>query len=499
LVEYGRPGRYRLHDLIRAYAVELLESEVPQSDRDAALDRLHDWYLRAADACRTVLYPVTVGLPLPAEADDFELTAAEAAQWLEADWENLIAAVELAAARGRARFTWLLADVLRGYVWLHMLGDDGVRISRAAYAAASDADDPLGLASAALALGCALMRSNLLPEAIDHLRDATAFALRADWPAGAASAEGATAMACFRQGRMRDGLEHAYGAMHANREIGEHRAESSNLHLIGLLHSLLGELDTGIDYLEQTLKIVTEAGNDPIRLTLLTHLAEIQIYRGRLDLASAHLEDAADLERNSVSIDRTGDIPGGRARLLLASGRTAEALELAKQVVADRTGDADHRIRAGAMVTQAAALDAAGEHEEAIALYDRVLAMTEHDATVFHRVEGVVGRAGAMLHSGDAAGAADAAIQALQLTRQAEYRFLEGRALNVLAEIDLRAGRFAEAADRATEAMEIHRQTGHRAGEAASLQLLADCTTDPETARTRRDQARALSPQEPPP
>jgi tetratricopeptide (TPR) repeat protein len=298
---------------------------------------------------------------------------------------------------------------------------------------------------------------------------------------------------------MRDGLEHAYGAMHAYREIGEHRAEGSNLQLIGLFHSLMGELDTGIDYLEQSLKIATEAGNDPIRLILLTHLAEIQIHRGRLDLATAHLEEAVELERNSVSIDRTSDIPGVRARLLLAAGRSAEALEFARQVAAERTGDADHRIRACAMVTQAAALDAAGEREDAVALYDRVLAMTEHDATVFHRVEGVVGRAAAMLHSGDVAGARDAAVRALRLARQAEYRFLEGRALNVLAEIDLRAGQLAKAAGRATEAMEIHRQTGHRAGETASLQLLADCTTDPETARTGRNQARALSPQEPPP
>lgn len=497
LAEYGSPGRHRLHDLIRAYAVELLESEVPQPDRDAALDRLLDWYLHAAAACRAALYPAMVSLPLPDTADDFEPTAAEAAQWLEAEWENLIAAVASAAAHGRARFAWLLADVLRGYVWLHMLGDDGVRMSRAAYAAASDAGDPLGMASSALALGCALMRSNRLAEAIDHLLDAADFARSADWPAGAASAQGNLAVACYYWGLMRKSMEHSYAALHAFRALGETRVELTNLHWLGLTHALLGELDTGIDYLGQALKIATESGNDPVGTIILTHMAEIQIYRGRLDLAGDHLKDAAELERESVSIDRTGDLPGVTARLLLAAGRPREAIELAKRVVAEREDYADHRIRAAAMVTLAAALDAAGEHEEAVALYDSVLAMTEHDATVFHRVEGVVGRAAAMLHSGDA-GAEDAAARALRLTRQAEYRFLEGRALNVLAEIDLRAGRLAEAADRATEAMEIHRQTGHRAGEAASLRLLAECTTDPETARARRDQARALSPQEPP-
>ncbi|THV41325.1 ATP-binding protein [Glycomyces buryatensis] len=494
LIEFGRPGRHRFHDLIRLYAAELLEAEAPQPDRDAALDRLLDWYLRGADGCRSALYPAMVGLPLPEGAGErFEPTAAEAALWLEAEWENLIAANEHAATHGRPRFTWLLADALRGYVWLHMLGDDGARMTRAALAAATDSGDPLGLASASIALGCALMRCNRLEEAIDHLRDAAGFARRADWPAGAASAEGNLAIACYHQGRMREGLEHAYAALHAYRAIGERRAESTNLHWLGLFHSLMGELDTGIDYLEQALKLATEAGNDPVRVVVLTHLVEIQVHRGRLDIAAAHLNQAVELERASVSIDKSGDLPGVTARFLLASGRTGEALAHAKRGV-ERTDDADHRNRAADMVTLAAARDQAGDHEEAIALYDRVLAMTEHDATVFHRVEGMVGRATALLRGGDAARAEDAAKAALRTTRRAGYRFLEGRALNLLAEIDLEAGRLG-AAERAGRALLIHRETGYRSGEAVSLHLLAECASaegDSQADRRLRDEARTV-------
>jgi DNA-binding SARP family transcriptional activator/tetratricopeptide (TPR) repeat protein len=494
LVEHGRPGRHRLHDLIRLYAAELLETEEPAPDRDAALDRLLGWYLRGAAACRSALYPAMVGLPLPAGADEsFEPTAAEAAQWLEAEWENLIAAVERAAERGRPRFTWLMADVLRGYVWLHMLASDGVRMNRVALTAATGAGDPLGVASAALALACALMRSNRLEEAIGHFRDAADAARRADWPAGAASAEGNLAIACYHQGRMREGLEHAYAALHAYRAIGEHRAECTNLHWLGLFHSLLGELDRGIDYLGRALRIATESGNDPVRVVLLTHLAEIQLYRGRLDLAAAHLDEAAELERASVSIDKSGDLPGVTARLLLASGRTDEALEHAMRAV-ERTDEADHRNRAADMVTLAAARDSAGEHGAAVGLYDRVLAMAEHDATVFHRVEAMVSRAGALLRCGDAARAEDAALESLRTTREAGYRFLEGRALNVLAAVDLRAGRVPEAVARARQALLIHARTGHRPGEAVSLRLLADCAAedDPDAAHRLRERARTL-------
>lgn len=462
LVEHGSPGRHRLHDLIRLYAAEL-----PDAGKPAALDRLLDWYLQRTAACRAALYPAMVGLPV--ETDE-RLTGDEAARWLEAEWSALIAAIE----QGPPEFAWLMADMLRGYTWLHMLGDDGVRISTAALTAATGAGDLLGLAASELALACALIRANRLEEAIGHARDAAGFARRAGWPAGAASAEGNLAIACYYRGRMREGLEHSHAALLAYREIGEHRAEVTNLHWLGLFHSLLGELDTGIEYLERALKIATETGNDPVGAVLLIHMAEIQLHRGRLDLAAAHLDEAASLERRSVSIDKSGDLLGATARLLLAEGRAAEGLEHAKRVVEERTDAADHRNRAAGMVTLAAAYDALGEHAEAVAYYDRVLAMTEHDSTVFHRVEAMVGRSGALFRGGDSARAEEAAVEALRTAEAGGYRFLEGRVLNLSAEIDLAAGRLAEAADKAGRALRICEETGHRPGEAVALRLLAD-------------------------
>ncbi|MEU5870931.1 helix-turn-helix domain-containing protein [Glycomyces sp. NPDC047369] len=472
LVEPDGRGRFRLHDLIRLYAAELRDAETPGPERDAALDRLLDWYLQSAGACRAALYPAMVGLPLP-EALHERPAPQDPAQWLAAEWKNLCAAVEYAAAQGRLPFTWLMADVVRGYAWLHMLGADGARLGRAAADAAAEADDPLGRAAAAMALGCGLMRSNRHTEAIEHLRDAASYARQAGWSAGAASAEGNLSVACYHRGRMREGLEHAYAALHAFREIGETRAESTNLNMLGLFHSLMGDLATGVDFLEQALKLTTAAENGPISVILLGHLAEIEGFRGRLDVANARLEEAAALLRATASIDRTSDLPGVHARLLLAAGRTGEARELAAQVVQDRTDEADHRIRAAGIVTLAAACDAEGDAAEAVGLYDRVLAMTEHDDTVFHRVEAMVGRASAMLHNGDT-DAAEAAAAALQTARDAGYRFLEGRALNVLAAVDLEAGRPAAAVDLARDALLIHRETGHGPGETESLRLLAE-------------------------
>jgi hypothetical protein len=57
------PGRYRLHDLVRAHAHALAASD-PADDRDAALDRLLYYYAHSAGADRAVL-PPGAGQPCP--------------------------------------------------------------------------------------------------------------------------------------------------------------------------------------------------------------------------------------------------------------------------------------------------------------------------------------------------------------------------------------------------------------------------------------------------
>ncbi|GAB2482231.1 AfsR/SARP family transcriptional regulator [Nocardiopsis aegyptia] len=498
MVEHGRPGRYRLHDLLGLYAAELVRTEEPDHERSAASARLLGWYLHTADACRSLLYPEFeyARLPIPRGSDeDLPRTEEEAARWMKAEWTNLVAAVEHAVEHGPPHYAWLLADALRGYVWLGMLGSDGLRISRAALAAATSAGDHLGQASAELGMACALIRCNRVGEAMEHGRAAADLARRTGWAAGEASAEGNLASGAFYAGRMREGIGHARAALNVNRTLGDRRAQCTNLHWLGILHSLVDKLDTGIEYFGQALTLAGEAGTESVKAVLLTHMAEIELFRGRLDLAGAHLDKAAELERDGLGFDRSGDIEGATARLWLAAGRTEEALAHAKGVVETRTDAADHRIRTSAMVTLAAAHDAAGGHGEAIAHYDRVLDATEHGSTMLHRVEAMVGKSRALYRRGDADRAEAQAVRALRAAREGDYRFLEGQALNQLAEIELQAGRLRSAVEKADRALSACRQTGHRPGEAVALSVISRVALaegDAQTARRYRDEARAL-------
>ncbi len=499
LAEPGRDGRYRLHDLVRHYAAELLEREEPESGREAARRRLLEWFVHGAEACRTLLYPEQAALPGADVASQVWeqpiATDADAAQWMKAEWTNLVAAVELAAARGPSELSWRLADAMRGYIWLGMLGSDGPRVARAALEAARQDDGHLGRASAELGMAYASIRSFQLRCARDHALDAVDLARRADWTAGVAAAEFNLAAVAFYRGGMREGIRHCRAALTANRSIGARHAQCTNLHWLGIFHSLVGELTVGAERFDQALAVATEIGADSAKAVLLTHRAETDLFRGRLDEAGRCLAEARELERKGLGFDHHGDVAGATARLHLASGRCEDAADGARSVLEKRTGAADRRIRTHAVVTLADALDAAGLHLEAVATYDRALAMTEHEPTEFHRAQALVGRAASIWRSGDVPGARDAAEQALRTAKDGDYRFLEAQATNRLAEIDLDASQLEMADARAKEALRICQETGHRPGEAESLRILAGVARarGSEAAATELgDDARAL-------
>ena len=57
LIQPAGPGRYGMHDLLRAYARELAAASDGQDEQQAALTRLFDHYLHTAAAAMDTLYP----------------------------------------------------------------------------------------------------------------------------------------------------------------------------------------------------------------------------------------------------------------------------------------------------------------------------------------------------------------------------------------------------------------------------------------------------------
>jgi len=83
------PGRYGMHDLLRAYAIDLTSTEDAENERRAALTRLFDHYLATACAAMDTLHPADAHrrprIPPPATAAPPVANPVVARAWLDAE------------------------------------------------------------------------------------------------------------------------------------------------------------------------------------------------------------------------------------------------------------------------------------------------------------------------------------------------------------------------------------------------------------------------------
>ncbi|THV38706.1 AfsR/SARP family transcriptional regulator [Glycomyces buryatensis] len=472
LVDQHRPGRYRLHDLLRHYAQERAEADEARQSRDDAAGRLTAWYLHRTDVCRNLLYlPFTALTPPDYMDESFEPSTIEAVEWLTAERGNLTAAIEHAAAHGPNPAAWLLNDALGGFMWLGTHSTEALKLGRTVLAAAERAGDLPGRSATELSLAWTLLRSNRSAEAIEHGERAAHLAVEAEWLPGQAAAGHHLAYACASIGRLPQARDHAVSALRANREL-ESPTQISNLEALGGIHLHLGDLKASAEYFLEQIR-ATEASGRPADSPTRVNLAGAYLYLGRLNLARDQVRELLDPGSATGFSNPFAGQYRVAAHLELAAGRPEEAMANA-QLEVDGLGDnPDPRREAAATVTMAAARDALGEHSEAIVLFDRALKLTE-GGSFYHRVESMVGRARALLRVGELDRALEAADETLAAARDWGYGVFEGQALNLIAEVELGLRRTDAAAAHAEAALRVNLGTGHRPGEAESHRLLGE-------------------------
>lgn len=119
LVTSPAPDRFACHDLLTAYSAELSGLD---PGREAALDRLLDYYLHCADIADGLLpiarTPVDISpRHRPGETPPLT-TAEEATAWFDLEHPNIISAIESAVAHNRPTHAWQLTYTLSRHLWL---------------------------------------------------------------------------------------------------------------------------------------------------------------------------------------------------------------------------------------------------------------------------------------------------------------------------------------------------------------------------------------------
>ena len=409
------PGRYRLHDLVGAYARALGTASDAEPDRERARDRLLDYYIHVAERSSVLITRrPRPALPGPAPACAPDLRDDEAARhWLSAEHANLEAAFADANARAADRHTVALAAGLAEFLFAEGPWSRALTIHRVA----ADAARRLANSAVGTAVGPSAypdFGSTAHGVALTNL-------VRAQYLTGDYAGAGSTladALNVFRQG-------------------GDRLGEAAALTELGRVRYGTGDYAGAAAAQQAALDLFRRVGNRLGEANALNDLGHVR-----------HL---------------TGDYPG-------AVEAHRRALEIYRQIPS-RLGEAAALTDLGhARYATGDALDATEALEQALEIY-RHIGNRLGEANVVHYL-------GQVRHLiGDHRRAAHAQEEALDAFRQIGSRLGEASALTELGRARSATGDHAGAVDAQEQALEIYRRLGSRANEAWALNHYAATIT----------------------
>jgi DNA-binding SARP family transcriptional activator/Tfp pilus assembly protein PilF len=295
LMNEHRPGRYQLHDLVRAYAAEPSRA---QADDTTALRRLLDWYVRSAANARHRLYPreaaLTIELPDSAVAPLGFADVRAALDWFDSAYPTLLAAAGDAIVRGLDQHAWMLAWAMWAFLDSRSLWQESLAVHLKGLDAARRSGSRVG--EAYMYLG---------------LTDA-----------------------CAELHRYDEALAHAQGLLGMAQELGNPLAEAAAYAKLAQHSDAVGEPDRACGYLTQALAIYTRLGTPAYQGAILTNLGVAYNALGRYDEAIAQV-DAARVALASSGSDRgLNELLAVLGVSYAGLGRHREALEYLRQALA---------------------------------------------------------------------------------------------------------------------------------------------------------------------
>jgi tetratricopeptide (TPR) repeat protein len=296
LISPAAPGRYCMHDLLRAYARELSATLDAQEDQHAALTRLFDHYLHTAAAAMDTLLPagrhLRPRIPQPDTPSPPLPEPAAALQWLDGERAALVAAAAHTAAHGWPGHTTRLAATLPSYLVNGGHFPEAATIYGHALGAARRTGDHAAEAKALSLISNMDLTQGRLQQAADHYRQALALYRAVGDRAGEARTLGNMGIAEMELGRCGQAVRHHRQAAAIFRDVGEHFGEARALGNLGLVRQRQGRYRQAADYHQQALDLTREIGDRHGEAAALGYLGAVGLRLGRYQQAGEYLQQA---------------------------------------------------------------------------------------------------------------------------------------------------------------------------------------------------------------
>jgi tetratricopeptide (TPR) repeat protein len=302
LVSERTPGRFAMHDLLRAYASELVAGTDAEPLRRAALRRLLDYYLHTAHRADELLDrfredPIELEPPVPGVGAEPLLDHQEALSWFEDEQPTLRAATRQAAESGFTGHAWRMVWTLTHF--LDRSGDwhESAGLQEIALDAAQQLGDVRAQAVSHVGMGFALGRVERFEEADVHYKQALKLYEQVGNQLGMAHTLRSRTWVMDRQHRFDEGLHHAEQALDLFRAAGHQTGEARALNAVGWFHARLGDHEESLRFCRLALDLQQRIGARLSQAETLDSIGRACYQLGRHDEAAVHLQAACALYR----------------------------------------------------------------------------------------------------------------------------------------------------------------------------------------------------------
>jgi tetratricopeptide (TPR) repeat protein len=442
LVDQPVQGRYRLHDLLSAYARTLVAKD-PDWQRDQAVRRLLDYYEHAAAAAdrHIALRPHQTPdgghsqllVATPALADGRQAVA-----WMEAELPNLLACATYAVSKGDDDRLISMSSALATFLRRAGPYQQSIALHRAAADAARRLGDRSTQATALYQVGVLLRRAGDYSAAIRVLSEARSL----------------------------------------YRDLDDRVSEADVLTVTGIVRRLAGDYPTACEMLDEALACFREL-NDTIRQAeVLSELAVIRWLTEDYRAATQLLDQALILHRGAGN-------RSGQANVLLN-------LAVLRQLTHD-PAPATHALDQATVLYQSLGSQVGLAHTQFVrgavcrltGDYPAATDLLDESLCVYRDIDDCLGQANTLTEMGivrrltvDHGGATQALQEALSLYRSLGNRRGQAAALRELGVVSRLTGNTVEATEDLTRALTIYQDLGSRSGQAEVLNDLAELLYD---------------------
>ena len=264
LVSERIPGRFALHDLLRAYATEVAHSHDPDDYRYTARYRVFDHYLHSAYRADEVLHrhrdrPFTPAAASPGVTPESPADQVQALAWFESEHAVLLAVLRQAA--GFDTHIWQLASALASYFKHQGHWRDWRDSQTMALDASRRLSDKRAQALSHSLLGSAFVQLSNYDHARAHLQHALDMFGELGDNAGQAYAHHSLLIMLERQGLYREALPHAQQALTLFKAAGQDIGRARALNAVGWFHAQLGDYAQALVCCQEALDLQREIGD----------------------------------------------------------------------------------------------------------------------------------------------------------------------------------------------------------------------------------------------